>query len=274
MYPMRYLGRRTRNALTDSIPLNPTIVGSLKNIRTLSYGVDETTAVLFLKDSQGNKLVHVEQGHKAPDSGLFPLVRRTDPLFNTLFHDLFSLDQAADFLGSLTTLELDFRGLPNNSMGGSSLSFWLAFFQSILLLEILHASYSFLPAMLDGLNPSKNDRKVVCPSLRTLQLDVHTGAFDLKNDWLLQVIDATRWRGKCGSPLRYVFVYLTSSGYGHEFTLPSDTVRAMFSLRDAGVENMIFSNGTSSYQFGESLVIVPSCLISDSHLIAISSPRR
>ena len=269
MYPMRYLGRRTRNALTDSIPLNPTIVGSLKNIRTLSYGVDETTAVLFLKDSQGNKLVNVEQGRKTPDSGLFPLARRTDPSFNTLFHDLFSLDQAADLLGSLTTLELDFRGLPNNRMGGSSLSFWLAFFQSTPLLEILHASYSFLPAMLDGLNPSNNGRKVVSPSLRTLQLDVRTGAFDLKNDWLLQVIDATRWRGKCGSPFRDVFVYLTSSGYGHEFTLPPDTVRAMFSLRDAGVENMVFSNGISLHRFGKSPVFVSLCLISDSHSILI-----
>ena len=108
--------------------------------------------------------------------------------------------------------------------------------------------------MLDGLNPSNNtSRKVLCPSLRTLQLDIRTGAFDLKNDWLLQVTDTTRWRGKCGSPFRDVSVYLMSSGYGHEFTLPSDAVRVMFTLRDAGVENMIFSNGNKTYSFGESL---------------------
>ena len=259
MYPMHYLGQHPRNPLIDSFSLDPTLIGSLKNVRTVSYGVDETTAVLFLKNSQGEKLVHVEQGHKAPDSGLFRRRGRTDRLFNTPFHNLFSLDQAADFLGSLTTLELDLRGLPNDSTGGSSLSFWLTFFQSTPLLEVLHASFSFLPAMLDGLNPSNNGREVVCPSLRRLQLDICTCASDLKNDWLLQVVDTTRWRGKCGSPFRDVFVYLMSSGYGHEFTLPSDAVCAMFSLRGAGVENMVFSNGNSLHRFGKSPVFISPC---------------
>jgi hypothetical protein len=248
IYPMHYLGRRPRNALTDAFPLNPTVVGSLKKIRTLSYGVDETTAVLFLRDSEGKKLIHVGQGREVPDLGPHPLTRH-HVVLNARFHDLFGLGQAADLLGNLTTLELDLRGLPNHDMGGSRLSFWLAFFDSTPLLEVLRASYSYLPAMLDGLNPSNNDRKVLCPSLRTLQLDIRTGAFDLKNDWLLQVVDATRWRGKCGSPFRDVFVYLMSSGYGHTFTLPADAVRAMFSLRDAGVENMVFSNGISTYKF-------------------------
>ena len=256
MYAMHYLRRRPRNALTDAFPLDPTIVGSLDNIRALSYGVDETTAVLFLKDSQGNKLVHVEQGHIAPHLGPFPLARQYDALLRTRFHDLFDLEQAADLLGGLTTLELDLRGLPNHIMGGSRLSFWLAFFRSTPQLEVLHASYLYAPAMMDGLNPSNNAaRKVLCPSLRTLQLDIRSGAFDLKNDWLLQVIDTTRWRGKCGSPFRDVFVYLMSSGYGHDFTLPSDAVCAMFSLRDAGVENMTFSNGATTYTFGEFLYI-------------------
>jgi hypothetical protein len=251
MYAIPYLGRRPRNALTDAFPLDPTIIGSLNSVRALSYGVDETTAVLFLKDSQGNKLVHVEQGHIAPDSGPLPLASQYDAL-KTRFHDLFAMEQAADLLGSLTTLELDFRGLPNHIMGGSRISFWLAFFESTPRLEVLHASYLYSPVMMDGLNPSNNPaRKVLCPSLRTLQLDIRSGAFDLKNDWLLQVIDATRWRGKCGSPFRDVLVYLMSSGYGHNFTLPSEAVYAMFSLRDAGVENMSFSNGTTTYRFGE-----------------------
>lgn len=257
MYAMHYLGRRPRNALTDAFPLDPTIIGSLDSIRTLSYGVDETTAVLFLKDSQGNKLVHAEQGHISPGLGPFLLARQHDAMLRTRFHDLFSLEQAADLLSNLTTLELDLRGLPNHVMGGSRLSFWLAFFESTPQLEVLHASYSYVPAMMDGLNPSNNTgRKVLCPSLRTLQLDIRSGAFDLKSDWLLQVIDATRWRGKCGSPFRDVFVYLMSSGYGHDFTLPSDAVCAMFSLRDAGVENMTFSNGATAYAFGESLLSI------------------
>ena len=37
----------------DAFPLNLTVIGSLDDIQTLSYGVDETVAVLFLKDSQG-----------------------------------------------------------------------------------------------------------------------------------------------------------------------------------------------------------------------------
>lgn len=268
MYAMHYLGRRPRNTLMDAFPLDPIIVNSLKSIRTLSYGVDETAAVLFLKDSQGEKLVHVEQGHKVPDFALFPPGRQ-HPLLSTCFHDLFPLGQAADLLGSLTALELDLRGLPNHETGGSRLSFWLAFFESTPLLEVLRASYSYLPAMLDGLNPSNNAREVLCPSLRTLQLDIRTGAFDLKSDWLLQVIDAARWRGKCGSPFTDVFVYLMSSGYGHKFTLPSDAVRAMFSLRDtAGVDNMTFSNGTSTYTFGESPLLISSNR--DSH----STPLR
>ena len=254
MYPMRYIARPHRNTLAGAFPLNPITLGSLKKIRVLSYGVDETTAVLSLKDSQGEKLIHAEQDHKAPDPGLPPHRTQFDVWFSTRFHDLFALDQAVDLLASLTTLELDLRGLPNNDMGGSRLSFWLAFFKGTPLLEVLCASYSYLPAMVDGLNPSNNGRNVLCPSLHTLQLDIRTGSFDLKNDWLLQVIDATRWRGKCGSPLRGVFVYLMSSGYGHDFTLPADAVRAMFSLRDAGVENMTFSNGTTTYQFGESPV--------------------
>ena len=265
MYAMHYLGRRPRNALTDAFPLDPNIVGSLDSIRALSYGVDETTAVLFLKDSQGNKLVHVEQGQISPYLGPFPLARQYDALLRTRFHDLFALEQAADLLGSLTTLELDLRGLPNHITGGSRLSFWLAFFESTPQLEVLHASYLYAPQMMDGLNPSNNTaRKVLCPSLRTLQLDIRSGAFDLKNDWLLQVVDATRWRGKCGSPFRDVFVYLMSSGYGHDFTLPSDAVYAMFSLRDAGVENMSFSNGTTTYTFGGFLYI-PACWKYDSH---------
>ena len=253
MYPMHYLGRRPRNTLADAFPLEPAIIGSLKNAQTLSYGVDETTAVLFFKDSQGQKLVHVEQAHKVPNLVLFPFGRQADGFFNTRFQDLFALDQAADLFGSLTALELDLRGLPNHGIGGSHLPFWLAFFESTPLLETLRVSYAYLPEMLDGLNPPNNDRKVLCPSLRTLQLDIRTGAFDLKNDWLLQVIDTTRWRGKCGSPLRDVFVYLVSSGCGQEFALPPDAVRAMFSLKDAGVENMMFSNGTSTHRFGESL---------------------
>ena len=255
MYAMYYLGRRPQNAVTDAFPLNPTIIGSLDNVRTLSYGVDDTAAVLFLKDSQGNRLVHVEQGQTIPDSGPFPLSSQYTVLLRTRFHDLFDLDQAADLLGSLTALELDLRGLPNHVMGGSRLSFWLAFFGSTPRLEVLHVSYAYLPAMMDGLNPSNNTtREVLCPSLRTLRLDIRTGAFDLMSDWLLQVIDATRWRGKSGSPFRDVIVYLMSSGYGHNFTLPSDAIRAMFSLKDAGVENMTFSNGISTYAFGESLV--------------------
>jgi hypothetical protein len=251
-YAMHYLRRRPRNALPDALPLNPTMISSLNSIRTLSYGVDETVAVLFLKDSQGNKLVQVEQGHRFPDLGPVFLPRQHVTWLGTRFHDFFALEQATDLLGNLTTLELDLRGLPNHESGGSRLSFWLAFFESTPRLEVLQASYAYVPTMLDGLNPSNNaTRKVVCPSLRTLQLDIRTGAFDLKNDWLLQVMDTTRWRGKCGSPFRDVSVYLLSSGYGHEFTLPSDAVRAMYTLRDAGVENMIFSNGSSTYTFGE-----------------------
>ena len=257
MYAMYHLGRRPRNTLSDAFPLNPTIIGSLNNIRTLSYGVDETVAVLFLKDSQGNKLVHVEQGHNLPDVGLFGHVGPYTVL-KTSFHDLFVPEQAADLLGSLTTLELDLRGLPNNDMGGSRLSFWLAFFEGSPRLEVLRAAYAYVPKMLDGLNPSNNaSRKVLCPSLRTLQLDIRTGAFDLKNDWLLQVVDTARWRGKCGIPFRDVSVYLMLSGYGRDFTLPSDAVRAMFTLREAGVENMTFSNGNKTYTFGESLVFLP-----------------
>jgi len=253
MYAMYHLGRRPRNALSDAFPLNSTIVGSLNKIRTLSYGVDDTTAVLFLKDPEGNKLVHAEQGHNLPDLGPLPFARQHAVWLKTSFHDLFALEQAVDLLGNLTTLELDLRGLPNHDMGGSRLSFWLAFFESSSRLEVLRASYTYLPTMLDGLNPSNNAaRKVLCPSLRTLQLDIRTGVFDLKSDWLLQVIDTTRWRGKCGIPFRDVSVYLMSSGYGHEFTLPSDAVRAMFTLRAAGVENMIFSNGSKTYRFGES----------------------
>ena len=260
MYAMYYLGRRPRNTLSDAFPLNPTIIGSLNNIRTLSYGVDENVAVLFLKDSQGSKLVHVEQGHNLPDFGSIAFMRQYTSL-TTGFHDLFVLEQAADLLGSLTTLELDLRGLPNHDMGGSRLSFWLTFFESSSRLEVLRASYAYVPTMLDGLNPSNTaGRKVLCPSLRTLQLDVRTGAFDLKSDWLLQVVDTARWRGKCGSPFRDVSVYLMSSGYGHKFTLPSDAVRAMFTLRDAGVENMIFSNGVGTYTFGESLICISTCL--------------
>ena len=254
MYAMYHLGRRPRNALSDAFPLNPTIIGSLTKIRTLSYGVDDTAAVLFLQDSEGNKLVHAEQGHKLPDIGPVLFARQHAMWLRTYFHDLFALEQAADLLGNLTTLELDLRGLPNHDMGGSRLSFWLAFFERSSRLEVLRASYAYLPSMLDGLNPSNNSaRKVLCPSLRTLQLDIRSGAFDLKGDWLVQVIDAARWRGKCGSPFRDVSVYLMSSGYGHEFTLPSDAVRAMFTLRDAGVENMIFSNGIKTYRFGEYL---------------------
>ena len=254
MYAMYHLGRRPRNALSDAFPLNSTFIGPLNKIRTLSYGVDDTAAVLFLKDSEGNKLVHAEQGHNLPDLGPLPFARQHAVQLRTCFHDLFALEQAVDLLGNLTTLELDLRGLPNHDMGGSRLSFWLAFFESSSRLEVLRASYAYLPAMLDGLNPSNNtSRKVLCPLLRTLQLDIRTGAFDLKNDWLLQVTDTTRWRGKCGSPFRDVSVYLMSSGYGHEFTLPSDAVRVMFTLRDAGVENMIFSNGNKTYSFGESL---------------------
>ena len=247
MYPMNYLGRRPRRTLTDAFPLDPNVVAPLNDIRSLSYGVDKTTAVLFLKDSEGSKLVHVEQGHDS--QGLEPLY---DALPRMRFHDLFALDRAADFLGRLTTLELDLRGLPNHAMGGSRLSFWLAFFECTPRLEVLRASYLYVPEMMDGLNPPNNaTRKVLCPLLRTLQLDIRSGAFDLKGDWLLQVIDATRWRGKRGSPFRNVSVYLMSSGYGHDFTLPSDAVSAMFSLRDAGVENMSFSNGTTTYKFGE-----------------------
>ncbi|KAF9649323.1 hypothetical protein BDM02DRAFT_1866257 [Thelephora ganbajun] len=258
MYAMHYLRQRPRNALTDAFPLDPTIIGSLNSVRTLSYGVNETTAVLFLKDSQGNKLVHVEQGHSIPDTGLLPFARQYVAFLRTCFHDLFALEQAADLLGSLTTLELDLRGLSNRDTGGSRLSFWLAFFESTPRLEVLHASYSYVPAMLDGLNPSNNAaRKLLCPSLRTLQLDIRTGAFDLKNDWLVQVIDAARWRGKCRSPFRDVFVYLLSNGYGHEFMLPSDAVRAMFSLRDSGVENMVFSNGISTYTFDKDNFVLP-----------------
>ena len=265
MYAMHYLGRRPRNVLTDAFPLNPSIVGSLDNTQALSYGVEETTAVLFLRDSQGNKLVHVEQGHNSPDVGPFPLTRQRSVL-KTPFHDLFDLEQAADLLGNLTTLELDLRGLPNYNAGGTRLSFWLAFFESTPRLEVLRASYLYMPVMMDGLNPSNNAaRKVLCPSLRTLQLDILSGAFDLKNDWLLQVVDATRWRGKRGSPFRDVFVYLMSSGYGHNFTLPPDAVRAMFSLRDAGVENMTFSNGATTYSFGESFLYISLCRKRDSH---------
>ena len=262
MYPMYYLGRRPQNTLSDAFPLDPTIIGSLNNIRTLSYGVDETVAVLFLKDSQDNQLVHVEQGHNPPAMGLvghFGMFGHVGPhnVLRTCFHDLFILERAADLLGSLTTLELDLRGLPNHDMGGSRLSFWLAFFESSHQLEVLRTSYAYVPPMLDGLNPSNSaSKKVLCPSLRTLQLDIRTGAFDLKNDWLLQVVDTARWRGKRGSPFRDLSVYLVSSGYGHEFTLPSDAVRAMFTLRDAGVENMTFSNGTKTYTFGESLVLL------------------
>jgi len=260
-YPMSYLGRRPRNTLSDAFPLNPAIIGSLNGIRTLSYGVDETTAVLFLKDSQGNKLVHVEHGHNPLESGVFIFGRGYSAGLRVRFHDLFALEEAADLLGGLTTLELDLRGLSNSNAGGSHLSFWLAFFESTPRLEVLRASYSYLPAMLDGLNPSNNSvRKVLCPSLRTLQLDIRTGAFDLKSDWLLQVIDTTRWRGKCGAPFRDVFVYLVSSGYWHEFTLPSDAVRAMFSLRDAGVENMSFSNCISTYTFGKSPIWISTIL--------------
>jgi len=256
MYAMHYLGRRPRNALTDAFPLNPIIISSLSSVRTLSYGVDETTAVLFLKDSQGNKLVHVEQGHNLSEWGEFPPARQYVVPLRTHFHDLFALEQAADLLGSLTTLELDLRGFPNHYAGGSRLSFWLVFFESTPRLEVLHASYLYVPTMMDGLNPSNTGRVILCPLLRTLQLDIRTGAFDLKSDWLLQVIDATRWRGKHGSPFRDVLVYLMSSGYGHEFTLPSDAVRAMFSLRGAGVENMMFSNGSCTYTFGESFVYI------------------
>lgn len=251
MYPMQYLARRHRNTLAGAFPLNPTTVGPLKRIRMLSYGVDETTAILFLNDSQGKKLVHVEQGHQVPDQRFFPHGRQVGAL-NTRFHDLFAFYQAADLLASLTTLELDLRGLPDHDMGGSSLPFWLAFFKSTPLLEALRASYFYLPAMLDGLNPSNNARNVLCPSLRKFELDIRTVALDLKNDWLLQVVDTTRWRGKCGSPFRDVLVYLLSSGCGHEFALPSDAVRAMFSLRDAGVENMVLSNGTTTHRFGMS----------------------
>jgi len=265
MYAMHYLGRRPRKSLTDALPLNPTIISSLNSVRTLSYGVDETTAVLFLKDSQGNKLVHVEQGHNIPDRAEFPPARQYPVPLRTHPRDLFALEQAADLLGSLTTLELDLRGLPNHSTGSSRLSFWLAFFKSTPRLEVLHASYLYVPEMVDGLNPSNTGRKMPCPLLRTLQLDIRTGTFDLKGDWLLQVIDAARWRGKFGSPFRDVFVYLVSSGYGHEFTLPPDAVRAMFSLRDAGVENMIFSNGSSTYTFGESFVFVFAYWKCDSH---------
>ena len=269
MYAMYYLGRRHRNALSDAFPLNPTIVGSLNNVRTLSYGVDDTTAVLFLKDSEDNKLVHVEQGHNLPDPAPLPFARQHTTWLRTYFHDLFALEQAVDLLGNLTTLELDLRGLPNHDMGGSRLSFWLAFFESSSRLEVLRASYAYLPMMLDGLNPSNHTaRAVLCPSLRTLQLDIRTGAFDLKNDWLLQVIDTTRWRGKCGSPFRDVSVYLMSSGYGHEFTLPSDAVRAMFTLRDAGVENMTFSNGIKTYRFGESLFDISTRFGCDSHSLS------
>jgi hypothetical protein len=269
MYAMQYVTRGLRITLADAFPLNPTIIGSLQNTRILSYGVDEATAVLFLKDSQGKKLAHVEQGHKVPQLGRFVLGRRLGPWFDTSFHRLFALDQAADLLASLTTLELDLRGLPNHDMGDPVLSFWLAFFKCTPLLEVLRASYLPLPAMLDGLNPSNKGRSVLCPSLRTVQLDIRTGAFDLKNDWLLQLIDTTRWRGKCGSPFRDVYVYLISSGYGHEFTLPSDAVRAMFSLRNAGVENMAFSNGTTTHRFGESPVLISSCLRRDSHFVLL-----
>ena len=255
MYAIRYLPRRHQNTLADAFPLDPAIMGSLKRTRALSYGVNETTAVLFLKDSQGKKLVHVEQGHKVPDLGPSLIGRR---LFDTSFQGLCALNQAADLFSSLTTLELDLRGLPIHDMGGLCLSFWLAFFKSTPLLEALRASYLSLPPMLDGLNPSNNSQILLCPSLRTLELDIRTGAFDLRNDWLLQVIDTTRWRGKCGSPFRDVFVYLMSSGYGHEFTLPSDAVYAMFSLRDAGVENMVFSNGTTTHRFGESSISISS----------------
>ncbi|KAF9782795.1 hypothetical protein BJ322DRAFT_1072633 [Thelephora terrestris] len=265
MYPMHYLERRPRKALTDSFPQNPAIIGSLRNVRTLSYGVDETTAVLFLKDSRGKKSVLVKQGHEAPELELFPSAGRTYSLFDARFHGLFALDPGADLLGQLTTLELDLRGLPNSNTGGSNLSFWLALFDSTPLLEVLRASYSYFPPMLDGLNPSNKGRKVLCPSLRTLQLDIRTGAFDLKSDWFLHLIDTTRWRGKCGSPFRDLFVCLTSSGYGHEFTLPPDTVRAMFSLRDAGVVNMKYSNGNSSHKFGESPVFISPHAMSDSH---------
>ena len=71
--------------------------------------------------------------------------------------------------------------------------------------------------------------------------------------------------GKCGSPFRDVSVYLMSSGCGHEFMLPSDTARAMFTLRDAGVENMIFSNGIETYTFGKSPVCISTCWRHDSH---------
>lgn len=266
MYPMHYLGRRPRNAITDAFPLDSTIVGPLDSARELSYGADGTTVVFVLKDSQGDVLVHVEQGQTAPDLASSPLASRYNAFLKTNFHDIFALEQAAGLLGSLTTLELDLRGLPNHHLGGSRLSFWLAFFEGTPRLEVLRASYLYTPAMMDGLNPSNNPtRKVFCPALRTLQLDIRSGAFDLKNDWLLQVVDATRWRGKRGSPFRDVSVYLMSSGYGHDFTLPSDAVQAMFSLRDAGVENMSFSNGTTTYRFGESLLYISARRIYGSH---------
>ena len=267
MYALRYVTRRVRNSLADAFPLNPTIVGSLKRVQVLLYDVDETTAILFLKDSQGKKLVHVEQGHKVPELGPLLIGRRFPSFFDTDFRGLFALDQAADLFASLTTLQLDLRGLPNYDIGDSGLSFWLSFFRSAPLLEVLRASYLPMPPMLDGLNLSNNNRTVLCPSLRKLQLDIRTGAFDLKNDWLLQVIDTTLWRSRCGSPFREVFVYLMSSGYGHEFMLPPDAVRAMFSLRNAGVKKMVFSNGTTSHKFGESPISISSRLRCDPHFV-------
>lgn len=246
----------------DTFPLDPTIVGPLKRTRVLSYGVDENTAVLFLKDSRGKKVVHVEQGDQGPGQ---PLVRGR--LFGTSFHSMWALNQTANLFTGLTTLELDLQGLPDHEMEGMNLSFWLAFFKSTPLLESLHAFYLTVPPMLDGLNPSNNGRDIPCPFLRTLQLDIRTRASDLKEDWLLQVIDTARWRGKCRSPFRDVFVNLVSSHYGTKFTLPPDAVRAMFTLRAAGVENMVFSNGTTTQQFGESSISISSCSGCDSHFV-------
>jgi hypothetical protein len=90
MYPMHYLEWRPWKALTDSFPQNPAIIGSLKNARTLLYGVDETTAFPLLKDTPGKKVVLVKQGHEAPEPRLFHQQHCNELIFYVAFFLLFS----------------------------------------------------------------------------------------------------------------------------------------------------------------------------------------
>jgi hypothetical protein len=58
---------------------------------------------------------------------------------------------------------------------------------------------------------------------------------------------------------------LDVSGYEHKSTLPPETVRAIFSLRDTGVVNMKYSNGKSTHKFGKSPIFISPHAMSDSH---------